>query len=83
MKISIKAFNRTKFFEIAVDEETGVCLVGIPFNYGPAEHSKYYEISREEFALGLLDPEALNHLVEDQNFNGPGFIYYSTFITPM
>ena len=79
MKITIKAFNREKYFDIALDEDTGTFLIGIPFNYGPAEHANYYVISRELFQLGIKDPGALSHLVEGQAFLGSGRFYYSTF----
>lgn len=78
MKITIKAFNREKHFDIAIDEDTGAYLVGIPFNMGPAEHTNYYGISKEQFELGVSDPGALGYLVDGQRFHGSGGLYFST-----
>ena len=78
MRIEIIAFNKDKYFDIAVDTDNEVFLLGIPFNYGPAEHTKYYRISKKEFELGKASPTNLNHLVDGQNFKGDGELYYST-----
>lgn len=79
MKITIKAFNREKHFDVALDEDSGTYLVGIPFNYGPVEHTNYYEISKNEFERGVSDPSSLSDLVDGQTFKGKGGMFFSTF----
>jgi hypothetical protein len=80
MNIVIKAINRDKYFDISVDEDNGTCLIGIPFDHGPAGHTNYYAISKSEFDLGIRNPSNLDHLVDGQNFQGSGKLYYSTFV---
>lgn len=82
MRITIKAFNREKHFDVAFDEDSGTYLVGIPFNYGPAEHTNYYVISQEEFERGESDPESLSDLVDGQTFRGEERMFHSTLVTP-
>ena len=72
MKITIKAFNREKHFDVAIDEDSGTCLIGIPFYYGPTEHTNYYVISKNEFECGVIDPSSLSDLVDGQTFKGKG-----------
>lgn len=80
MNIKIKAFNREKHFDIALDEDSGTYLIGVPFDYGPAEHANYYVISKNEFECGVNNPDSLSHLVDGQKFNGNGRMFFSTFV---
>jgi hypothetical protein len=79
MKIEIKAFNKEKYFDLAIDTENDIFLIGIPFNNGPAEHTNYYQISEDEYRTGIENTGRLNHLVNGQKFLGNGSLYYSTF----
>lgn len=65
-------------FDIAIDEDNGTYLIGIPFDYGPAGHTNYYAISKDDFDAGIRNPENLNHMVDGQSFLGNGSFYYST-----
>ena len=49
MKSTIKAFNREENFDVALEEDSEIYLIGISFNYGPAEHTNYYVIPKDEF----------------------------------
>ena len=57
--IEVRRFWPDRVVELAVDVHNGACLLGMPFDVGCAGHVRYFEITREEFALGLVDEAAL------------------------
>ena len=80
MQIEIKRFYKTQFVELAVDNENGTCLLGVPFDHGGAGHTRYYVISKEEFQRGLENEETLLKLERNGIFLGGGRMYWSSFV---
>lgn len=79
MNIRCVAFYQEQYVELAVDDDTGVCLLGVPFDSGGSGHTRYYEITRSAFEAGLQNPTSLRSLEQDGIFRGGGSLYWSDF----
>lgn len=80
MRIQSKKFFNEQFVELAIDNENGTYLLGIPFDVGGAGHVSYYVISKLDFDSGMSDPVSLGALEKDGSFLGRGLLYWSSFI---
>jgi len=79
MNIRVEKFIASKFIELAVDSDSGAYLLGIPFDYGGSGHTRYYELSDEEFNDCLENEDSVDKYWSNGIFNGSGESYYSTF----
>lgn len=80
MNINLEKFFREQHVELAVDTDTGTNLLGIPFDYGGAGHTRYYAISAEDFRAALIDERHLRTLERNGTFLGSGRLCASTFV---
>jgi hypothetical protein len=79
MKIEILKFVRSHFVDLAIDRDNGVFLIGIPFDYGGSGHTRYYEMSKEQFDACLEDESNLSAFERNGQYLGKGTLYWSDF----
>ena len=72
MQIEVVKFFPDPFVEVAVDQDTGTKLLGLPFDHGGAGHTHYHVLSEAEFQRALTVDGAI------KTIRGGAF-YYSTF----
>lgn len=78
--IKVVRFYPDRFLELAVDEQAGVHLLGIPFDVGGSGHTRYYRISSEEFDACMSDGSACDQLERNGVFlKGSASLYWSDY----
>jgi hypothetical protein len=79
--IKVVKFYPDRFLELAVDEGSGIHLLGIPFDVGGSGHTRYYRISAEDFGECLADQEKFARLERNGSFlNGTENLYWSDYV---
>ncbi len=83
MKIEIRKFVYSHFVELAIDSDSNVYLLGIPFDFGGSGHTRYFEMTQQEFTSCVDDEHNLAAFVKDGSYLGGGNLYWSDFAPDM